>query len=85
MEKDIDIKKSDEDLDKLLKLKNENLQKIIDYLNKLIYLIDGEYPIFFNQTAKDNPFLYCIIKTKLEDLKSVLMEDFSLKRFCLMI
>ena len=85
MEKDIDIKKSDEDLDKLLNEKNENLQKIIDYLNKLINLVDGEYAVFFNQTVKDNPFLYKIIKTKLEDLKSVLMEEYSLKHFCLMI
>ena len=85
MEKDIDIKKSDEDLDKLLNEKIENLQKIIDYLNKLINLVDGEYAVFFNQTVKDNPFLYKIIKTKLEDLKSVLMEEYSLKHFCLMI
>ena len=56
MEKDIDIKKSDEDLDKLLNEKNENLQKIIDYLNKLINLVDGEYAVFFNQKVKATHF-----------------------------
>ena len=85
MEKELEAGKPNEVLDKFLDKEKENKTKIIDYLNKLITLVDGKYAYLINQAAKDIPFLYYIIKSKLQDLKNVLMEEYSLEHFCLMI
>ena len=85
MEKELEAGKPNEVLDKFLNKEIENKTKIIDYLNKLIILVDGKYAYLINQDAKDMPFLYYIIQSKLQDLKNALMEVYSLEHFCLMI
>ena len=85
MEKELEAGKPNEVLDKFLDKEKEKKTKIIDYLNKLIILVNGKYAYLINQDEIDMPFLYYIIQSKLQDLKNVLMEGYSLEHYCLMI